>query len=92
VESPCIANWHIFERSDGNDGQLAAHLPPTVLQGDPKLADNERQAGKAHEFREISPRDIPVLWRVDWKVVSPLGLLFHRATIGRNGMQFRIGF
>src|SRR5262249_13149568 len=70
--------------------RLPAPLRKIILDKNPELSDDERNARQHHEPREIAPRDIVVLRPIDRKIPPPSGLLALRLAVGRSRELVRI--
>src|SRR5262249_38603217 len=81
---------NLRERRNAGRLGLSGAPPPPVLEDDPELPDDERQAGEHQELHEIAPPDVSVLGPIDRKILAPRGLRLHRSTVGRRRDLFAV--
>lgn len=74
-----------FDVRNASDRMTPLPPPGQVLERDPDLARDEREARQDEELREVSAGDELVLRPVDREVVPPLRLVVVRTPIRRDG-------
>jgi hypothetical protein len=70
---------------------LTAPLPQKILDDDPTLTGEKREAGQDHKLCEFAPGHVMILRPVNRKILPPFRLRFGRASIGRDRNLFAIG-